>query len=51
MTEMAYDRATDILVEKETLEKLLSTLPDNNSEEYINICNKLFQLGQEFASL
>ena len=56
MTIETYNRATDILKEKEQLEKELCHLRASinltyNMDEYIQVCNKLFQLGQEFNSL
>ena len=58
MTLKAYERATAILKEKEDLEKELCTLRVNmdlnftvNRDRYIEVSNKLFKLGQEFAAL
>lgn len=58
MTLKAYERATAILKEKEELEKELSVIRVNmglnftdDRERYIEVSNKLFQLGQEFAGL
>ena len=56
MTMPEYKRATAILEEKKQLEERLHQLRMSidfnfNSEEYIEICNKLFNLGQEFAAL
>lgn len=58
MTLKAYEIATAILKEKEDLEKELCTLRVNmdlnfidNRDRYVEVSNKLFQLGQEFAAL
>ena len=55
MTIEQYDRATKILEEKKLLEEKLHQLRASVdfllSDGYIEISNKLFQLGQEFASL
>ena len=58
MTLKAYERATAILKEKEELEKELSVIQVNmglnfgcDRERYVEVSNKLFQLGQEFSSL
>lgn len=58
MTMVEYERATAILKEKEELEKELCTLRVNmdlnftyNRDRYVEVSNKLFQLGQEFSSL
>lgn len=58
MTLKAYERATAILKEKEKLEKELSVIQVNmglnfgyDREKYVEVSNKLFQLGQEFSSL
>jgi hypothetical protein len=58
MTLKAYERATAILKEKAELEKELCTLRVNmdlnflyDSDRYVEVSNKLFQLGQEFSSL
>lgn len=50
MTENAYKRATEIIEEKEKLEKILLSL-DVDSDEYISVSNQLFKLGQEFVAL
>lgn len=51
-----YNRATKILEEKAQLEERLYQLRTSiafglPTEEYIEICNKLFAIGQEFALL
>ncbi len=55
MTTEAYNKATKILEEKKQLEEKLYQLRHSVdfvvSEEYIEVCNKLFELGQEFAAL
>ena len=57
MTVEAYNRATKILEEKQQLENQLRRLRENilvdfsYAEEYVEISNKLFKLGQEFAAL
>jgi hypothetical protein len=57
MTIEAYNRATKILEEKQQLENQLRRLRENilvdfsYTEEYVEISNKLFKLGQEFAAL
>lgn len=56
MTIENYKRATAILKEKEQLEEQLARLRMSinfnlPSNEYTEICNKLFSLGQEFAAL
>ena len=57
MTSTAYNQATKILEEKKNLEEKLYQLTHsmsmnfNQSEEYQDISAKLFELGQEFASL
>lgn len=55
MTIEQYNRATEILEEKKLLEKKIYQLRTSvdflNSDEYVEISNKLFKLGQEFASL
>ena len=51
MTEKAYERATEIIKEKDILEQKLLELSDKQSDEYIDICNRLFKLGQEFSRL
>ena len=58
MTMAAYERATAILKEKEELEKELGTLRVNmdlnflyDRDRYVEVSNKLFQLGQEFSLL
>lgn len=55
MTMEQYNRATAILEEKKQLEEQLYQLRTSInfafSDEYIEICNKLFTIGQEFAAL
>lgn len=56
MTMETYNRATKILEEKAQLEERLYQLRTSvtfslPTEEYMEICNKLFAIGQEFASL
>lgn len=55
MTIEQYNRATEILNEKklleETLFKLRNSIDFIISEEYVEVSNKLFSLGQEFAAL
>lgn len=58
MTMAAYQRATAILKEKEELERELCVLRANmdlnftcDRDKYVEVSNKLFQLGQEFSSL
>ena len=57
MTFEQYNRATKILEEKEFLEKKLQNIRDVyrvdfvNLNEYDEICERLFALGQEFAAL
>ena len=56
MTMEAYKRATAILEEKKQLEEKLYQLRMSvnfqfDTEESIEISNKLFALGQEFAAL
>lgn len=58
MTMAAYERATAILKEKEALEKELCILRANmdlnftcDRDQYVEVSNKLFQLGQEFSLL
>ena len=56
MTMLDYEKATKILKEKEQLEEKLYRLRMSmdfnfNSKEYTEIINRLFVLGQEFASL
>lgn len=56
MTIEKYQRATAILKEKDQLEERLSQMRMSidfnlHSNEYTEICNKLFSLGQEFSSL
>ncbi len=51
-----YKRATAILKEKDQLEERLVQLRMSidfnlHSDEYTEICNKLFSLGQEFSAL
>lgn len=55
MTIEEYTRATEILKEKERLEKemvqLRQSIDFRYCDEYVDISNKLFELGQEFAVL
>lgn len=52
MTLDAYRKATKILEEVDLLEEKRDSLdPEMDSEKYIEVCNKLFELGQEFARL
>lgn len=58
MTIEAYNEATKILKEKQQLEDKLRQLREkilfvdfSYTEEYTEISNKLFNLGQEFAAL
>ena len=57
MTIEAYNKATKILEEKKQLEERLKHIKGAYSfdftdvEEYIQICEKLFILGSEFAAL
>lgn len=56
MTIETYNKATKILEEKKQLEDKLFSLARNmtgfyNTQEYDEICAKLFELGQEFAML
>ena len=55
MTMTQYERATAILEEKKQLEDKLYQLRCSVdfviSDEYIEVCNRLFSLGQEFAAL
>ena len=55
MTIEAYNKATKILEEKKQLEDRLFQMRMSIdfivSDEYIEICNRLFTIGQEFASL
>lgn len=57
MTLKAYERATAILKEKEELEKELCVvrasmdLSFTSQDRYVEVSNKLFQLGQEFSLL
>ena len=52
MTLDAYRKATRILEEVDWLEEKRDFLdPEMDSEKYTEICNKLFELGQEFARL
>lgn len=58
MTMAAYERATAILKEKAELEKELCTIRANmdlnflyDRDRYVEVSDKLFQLGQEFSSL
>ena len=55
MTIEQYKKATNILEEKKSLEEKLYQLRMSVgfiiSDEYIEICNRLFTIGQEFATL
>ena len=57
MTIEQYEKATKLLEEKKQLEEKLHLIRGGASfdfadtEEYINICNRLFILGGEFAAL
>lgn len=55
MTIESYNRATEIIKEKEQLEKELSQLRMSidfkDLDEYVDISNRIFTLGQEFAAL
>lgn len=52
MTLETYRKATVILETEEWLEEVKKSLdPEMDSEKYTYVCNKLFELGQEFASL
>ena len=55
MTIEQYEKATKILEEKKQLEDKLYNLKMSIdfaiSDEYIEICNRLFTIGQEFAAL
>jgi hypothetical protein len=57
MTIETYNKATKILEEKQRLEDELKRIRDkiiidfSYIEEYTEISNKLFNLGQEFAAL
>jgi hypothetical protein len=55
MTMEQYNRATAILEEKKQLEETLYEISRSIdfiiSEEYIEVSNKLFILGQEFSTL
>lgn len=52
MTIETYRKATAILETKEWLEEVKKSLdPEMEFEKYTDICNRLFELGQEFASL
>ena len=57
MTIEQYNRATEILEEKELLAKKLQNIRDArrtdfvHEDEYNEICKKLFTLGAEFAAL
>ena len=54
MTLETYKKATKILEEKEFLESeryILELISEFGSERYTEICNRLFELGQEFAKL
>lgn len=52
MTIETYRKATEILGTKEWLEELKKSLdPEMEFDKYTDICNRLFELGQEFANL
>lgn len=52
MTLETYRKATEILETEEWLEELKESLDqERDSEIYIDVCNRLFKLGQEFANL
>ena len=55
MTMTQYNEATKILKEKEQLEEKLYQLRQSMdfmySNEYVEICNRLFELGQNFSAL
>ena len=52
MTIEAYRKATEILETKEWLEKVKKSLdPEMDYKKYVDVCNRLFKLGQEFAKL
>lgn len=56
MTIEQYNRATEILNEKKSLEEHMCQLRMSvnfayNTKEYEEVCNRLFVLGQEFAAL
>lgn len=52
MTIETYRKATKNLKETEWLEEVKESLdPEIDSEKYIDVCNRLFKLGQEFAKL
>lgn len=52
MTLEAYRKATEILETEEWLEEVKKSLdPEMEYEKYTDVCNRLFKLGQEFASL
>ena len=55
MTIEQYEKATKILEEKKQLEDKLYNLRMSIdfviSDEYIEVCNRLFTIGQEFAAL
>lgn len=55
MTVEAYNKATKILEEKKQLEDRLFQMRLSMdfmcSDEYAEICNRLFTIGQEFAAL
>ena len=55
MTMAQYERASAIMKEKEQLEDRLYQLRQSMdfmySNEYTEVCNKLFKLGQEFSAL
>ena len=56
MTMTEYERATAILKERKELEEKLYRLRMSmdfkyDTDESIKICNRLFELGQEFAAL
>ena len=55
MTIEQYEKATKILKEKKQLEDRLyqirMSMDFQYSDEYAEICNRLFTIGQEFAAL
>lgn len=52
MTLETYRKATEILEAKEWLEEVKKSLdPEMDYEKYKDVCNRLFELGTEFADL
>ena len=52
MTIETYRKATEILETEEWLEEVKKSLDQEiDFEKYTDVCNRLFKLGQEFASL